>query len=50
LLLEDEEKALKWEYEVLLQRFSRVEQERDDLYSKFHSSIYEVQQKSGFKV
>ena len=50
LLLEDQQKAVSWEYEVLLQRYSRVEKERDELYAKFHSSIYEVQQKSGFKV
>jgi hypothetical protein len=49
LVLEDSLKSLKWENEVLMQRFSRVQSERDSLYSKFHSSIYEVQQKSGFK-
>ncbi|KAJ7995056.1 hypothetical protein DPEC_G00255930 [Dallia pectoralis] len=50
---------LKWEHEVLEQRFSKEEElthrlnqvqvERDDLYKKFTQAILEVQQKSGFK-
>lgn len=42
-------KAMQWEYEVLQQRFARLKAERDDLYDKFQSSLYEVQQKAGFK-
>ncbi|KAK3248040.1 Dynein regulatory complex subunit 4 [Cymbomonas tetramitiformis] len=48
----DAEKQLKnldWEHEVLEQRFSQVQSERDDLYEKFEGSIYDVQQKSGLK-
>lgn len=37
------------DHEVLEQRFVQVQKERDDLYSKFESSIYDVQQKSGLK-
>ncbi|XP_046872887.1 dynein regulatory complex subunit 4 [Hypomesus transpacificus] len=44
-----EMKALRWEHEVLEQRFSSVQVERDDLYKKFTQAILEVQQKSGFK-
>ncbi|KAL1007328.1 hypothetical protein UPYG_G00085060 [Umbra pygmaea] len=44
-----EMKDLKWEHEVLEQRFSKVQVERDDLYKKFTQAILEVQQKSGFK-
>lgn len=44
-----EMKDLKWEHEVLEQRFSKVQVERDDLYKKFTQAIQEVQQKSGFK-
>ncbi|XP_053555347.1 dynein regulatory complex subunit 4 [Bombina bombina] len=41
--------ALKWEHEVLEQRFEKVQGERNDLYQKFTTAIQEVQQKSGFK-
>lgn len=44
-----EMKELKWELEVLEQRFSKVQLERDELYMKFTKAILEVQQKSGFK-
>eukprot|EP00033_Pygsuia_biforma_P001558 GCRY01001757.1.p1 GENE.GCRY01001757.1~~GCRY01001757.1.p1 ORF type:complete len:468 (-),score=123.98 GCRY01001757.1:514-1917(-) len=47
--LESQLKQLEWEKEVLEQRFEKVEKERDDLYEQFVSSIYEVQQKAGFK-
>ena len=49
LVLEDQNKQLSWEHEVLVQRFSLVQKERDELYEKFESTIYDVQQKSGFK-
>lgn len=42
-------KNLEWENEVLQQRFGKVQSERDELYSKFESSIYDVQQKTGLK-
>mmetsp|Transcript_17269 Transcript_17269/g.44833 ORF Transcript_17269/g.44833 Transcript_17269/m.44833 type:complete len:473 (-) Transcript_17269:63-1481(-) len=42
-------KNLEWENEVLTQRFSKVQLERDDLYDKFEAGIYEVQQKTGLK-
>lgn len=42
-------KSLRWEHEVLEQRFVRTQQERDDLYQKFIKAINEVQQKTGFK-
>ncbi|XP_035240930.1 dynein regulatory complex subunit 4-like [Anguilla anguilla] len=46
---EKEMKRLKWEHEVLEQRFSKVQEEKDELYQKFTKAILEVQQKSGFK-
>ncbi|KAM4612469.1 dynein regulatory complex subunit 4 [Discoglossus pictus] len=46
---EKEMKELKWEHEVLEQRFEKVQGERDELYRKFTAAIHEVQQKSGFK-
>uniref|UniRef100_A0A8C2TT41 Dynein regulatory complex subunit 4 n=1 Tax=Coturnix japonica TaxID=93934 RepID=A0A8C2TT41_COTJA len=42
-------KDLQWEHEVLEQRFSKVQAERDELYQKFTKAIHEVQQKTGFK-
>ncbi|TSL47612.1 Growth arrest-specific protein 8 [Bagarius yarrelli] len=41
-------KDVKWENEVLRQIFSKVQQERDELYQKFTEAILEVQQKSSF--
>jgi len=50
-LLEQEKelKTLAWEHEVLQQRYAQVEGERDELYEKFESTIYDVQQKSGLR-
>uniref|UniRef100_A0A7N4UYZ7 Dynein regulatory complex subunit 4 n=1 Tax=Sarcophilus harrisii TaxID=9305 RepID=A0A7N4UYZ7_SARHA len=48
-ITEKELKDLQWEHEVLEQRFIKVQEERDDLYSKFSKAILEVQQKTGFK-
>eukprot|EP01116_Phalansterium_solitarium_P002491 TRINITY_DN1253_c0_g3_i2.p1 TRINITY_DN1253_c0_g3~~TRINITY_DN1253_c0_g3_i2.p1 ORF type:complete len:489 (+),score=194.17 TRINITY_DN1253_c0_g3_i2:36-1469(+) len=48
-VVDSEHKALKWEHEVLEQRFAKVQKERDELYDKFVGAIYDVQQKSGLK-
>ena len=48
-MLEGKIQASEWELEVLGQRFQQVESERDELYDRFVRSIYDVQQKSGFK-
>merc|ERR1712216_168736 len=48
-VLETQLRDLTWEHEGLEQRFHHVEKERDELYEKFESTIYDVQQKSGFK-
>lgn len=42
-------KKMEWEGEVMYQRFDAIQKERDDLYDRFVKSIYDVQQKSGFK-
>lgn len=39
----------QWELEVMEQRFAVIEAERDELYDRFVKTIYDVQQKSGFK-
>jgi len=48
-VLETQLRDLTWEHEVLEQRFHHIEKERDELFEKFESTIYDVQQKSGFK-
>ncbi|NXO40541.1 DRC4 protein, partial [Locustella ochotensis] len=48
-ITQKELKDLQWEHEVLEQRFSKVQAERDELYEKFTKAINEVQQKTGFK-
>ncbi|KAJ3242013.1 Dynein regulatory complex subunit 4 [Chytriomyces hyalinus] len=48
-VLEEKHKQLLWEHEVLEQRFSQVENERNELYEGFVDRIIGVQQKSGFK-
>ncbi|CAJ0955826.1 unnamed protein product, partial [Ranitomeya imitator] len=46
---EKELEDLTWEHEVLVQRFQKIQSERDELYNKFTAAIHEVQQKNGFK-
>ncbi|XP_054496698.2 dynein regulatory complex subunit 4 [Agelaius phoeniceus] len=48
-IAQKELKDLQWEHEVLEQRFSQVQEERDDLYQNFTRAINEVQQKTGYK-
>merc|ERR1711909_265923 len=45
----EEMKELKWEHEVLEQRFQKLQSERDDLHANFVSSVQEVVQKANFK-
>ena len=42
-------KELRWEREVLEQRFSKLEAENNKLHKNFGSAIQEVVQKSNFK-
>ncbi|BFZ19425.1 hypothetical protein BsWGS_22464 [Bradybaena similaris] len=48
-LMSDDFKSLRWENEVLEQRFQKIQDERDELYNKFIKAVHEVQQKSNFK-
>ena len=48
-VLEQEHKELRWEHEVLEQRFVGVCKERDGLYDGFVDRIVGVQRKTGFK-
>ncbi len=49
VMTDDQLKQLRWEHEVLEQKFDHVSKERDELYEKFEQAIYSVQQKSGLK-
>uniref|UniRef100_A0A7R9UD54 Growth arrest-specific protein 8 domain-containing protein n=1 Tax=Pinguiococcus pyrenoidosus TaxID=172671 RepID=A0A7R9UD54_9STRA len=49
LTLEDAIGTLKWEHEVVTQRFQQASQERDLLDTKFKSTLHEVRQKSSFR-
>ncbi|XP_070760216.1 dynein regulatory complex subunit 4 [Enoplosus armatus] len=40
---------LKWDYEVLEQKFSKLQLERDELYMTFTQNIQKVQHKAGLK-
>lgn len=46
---EKQVKNLEWDKEVLQQRYDKIESERDQLYQKFESSVYAIQQKAGLK-
>uniref|UniRef100_UPI00398E5D9F dynein regulatory complex subunit 4 n=1 Tax=Pristiophorus japonicus TaxID=55135 RepID=UPI00398E5D9F len=48
-MMDKEMKQFRWEHEVLEQRFCKVQEERDELYSKFEKAVQEVQQKTGLK-
>lgn len=47
--LEEHIKNLSWEHEIQEQKFSKMKEERDELASKLEKTIYNVQQKTGFK-
>mmetsp|Transcript_16731 Transcript_16731/g.33371 ORF Transcript_16731/g.33371 Transcript_16731/m.33371 type:complete len:464 (-) Transcript_16731:85-1476(-) len=49
LMVEDQFQNLKWQHQVLQQRYRAVDSERSELQEKFTSTIYEAQQKSGFR-
>jgi hypothetical protein len=49
LMVEETLKKLMWEYEVLEQRFERLQADRDRIFADFQRSIYDVKQKCGFK-
>eukprot|EP01138_Halocafeteria_seosinensis_P000034 gb/GECG01000034.1/.p1 GENE.gb/GECG01000034.1/~~gb/GECG01000034.1/.p1 ORF type:complete len:526 (+),score=119.49 gb/GECG01000034.1/:1-1578(+) len=46
---EDELATLQWEHEILEQRLERLRKERDELFERFTESLYDVQQKAGFR-
>ncbi|GAA49106.1 growth arrest-specific protein 8 [Clonorchis sinensis] len=46
---EQEKKHVQWQFDILEQRFKRMEKERDELYERFVAAIQDVQQKTGLK-
>ena len=49
LVVEDEYRKLRWENEVAGLRFGEIKKQRDAVKEKFASTVYETQQKSGFR-
>lgn len=49
LVVEDEYRKLRWENEVSALRFAEVKTQRDSIKDKFQTTVYETQQKSGFR-
>lgn len=47
--LEEQVKNLEWEKEVLLQKFDKIKEEKDELHGKLETTVYSVQQKTGFQ-
>lgn len=47
--LERKLKATEWEQTVQLQRFQALEEERDELYSKFESAVADVEERAVFR-
>ncbi|XP_076295227.1 growth arrest specific protein 8 isoform X2 [Lasioglossum baleicum] len=48
-IIQKDSENLKWENEILELRFEKCQSERDELHSRFVSSILELQQKTGLK-
>jgi len=42
-------KETEWEYEVKLQQFAYLENERKLLWDEFHKLVYEMHQKTGLR-
>lgn len=42
-------KQLEWDYQVLQSRCEQLQAERDEIFSKFVSSVHDVQQKCGLQ-
>lgn len=49
LVVEDEYRALKWENEVARLRADEVRVQRDKLREKYQATVFDVQQKAGFR-
>jgi len=48
-LLQDKAENLRWEHEIVEQRYMRLAAERDALFERFQAALHDVKQKTGFK-
>ena len=44
-----EYQSLEWQYEVSLQKYQYIEQEKKQLFEKFHNVVYDVHRKTGLR-
>mmetsp|Transcript_17426 Transcript_17426/g.16622 ORF Transcript_17426/g.16622 Transcript_17426/m.16622 type:complete len:84 (-) Transcript_17426:239-490(-) len=42
-------KDIEWQYEVRLQQFQYLLREKKELFDEFHSTVYELHQKTGLR-
>jgi len=49
LMLEDDFRRLSWEHEVEKMRFTELVGQRDELRDRFEATVFETQQKAGFR-
>ena len=42
-------KEIEWQYEVRLQQFGYMEREKKELFDNFHTTVYELHQKTGIR-
>ena len=49
LVVQDRVENLRWEHEILQQRYDILVNERDSLYNRFTRALHEVKQKAGFR-
>ena len=40
---------IEWQYEVLHQQYQYIEQEKKQLFEKFHGIVYDVHRKTGLR-
>ena len=48
-VISKELEELRWDHEVLQQKFNQVSKERDEIQERFSTAILEIQQKAGLK-
>ena len=48
-VISKELEELRWEHEVLQQKYNQVSKERDEIQERFSTAILEIQQKAGLK-
>lgn len=47
--VQDKAENLRWEHEIVEQRYLRLAAERDALFERFQAALHDVKQKTGFK-